>query len=349
MIIACILVPLFMLFYYHFSGLVANIALMLNMLILFAVMRAFNAAFTLTGFAGLALTVGMAVDNNILVFERLREELDRGATLRMAIRNAFHRAGTTIIDCNLTHLIAATVLYWIGSDQIKGFAITLWIGVVTSMFTSVFVARVIFDVAEKRQWLTKAKMLRLIGHTNIDFMGWFPYLPDGFHPDHGDGDRACRSTAGRGCSTSTSPAAFRCRRGSTRRKKSATSATRWRSQPEKVRLPDLAINDVWSKPEEQGLEFIINTSEPNMNVVKSRLTEVFGDKLAHNSVDFTAPVTIPDGEEGGPAGREAVRRQAGGVRQDRKGQAGQGGKAAGGHCRSLRRRLAIDAHASRSR
>ena len=65
----------------------------------------------------------------------MREELDRGATLRMAIRNAFHRAGTTIIDCNLTHLIAATVLYWIGSDQIKGFAITLWIGVVTSMYT----------------------------------------------------------------------------------------------------------------------------------------------------------------------------------------------------------------------
>ena len=92
----------------------------------------------------------------------------------MAIRNAFHRAGTTIIDCNLTHLIAATVLWYLGSDQLKGFAITLGVGVVTSMFTSVFVARVIFDVAEKRQWLTKAKMLRLIGHTHIDFMRWFP-------------------------------------------------------------------------------------------------------------------------------------------------------------------------------
>ena len=93
----------------------------------------------------------------------------------MAIRNAFHRAGTTIIDCNLTHLIAATVLWFLGSDQLKGFAVTLWIGVVTSMYTSVFVAHVIFDVAEKRQWITKSKMLRLIGHTNIDFMGWFPY------------------------------------------------------------------------------------------------------------------------------------------------------------------------------
>ena len=111
MIIASILVPLFMLWYYRFSGVVANIALVLNMLMLFAIMLAFKAAFTLTGFAGLALTVGMAVDNNVLVYERLREELERGATLRMAIRNAFHRAGATIIDCNLTHLIAATVLY----------------------------------------------------------------------------------------------------------------------------------------------------------------------------------------------------------------------------------------------
>ena len=108
MLIAVILVPLFMLWYYRFAGIVANIVLVLNMLMLVAIMLTIKAAFTLTGFAGLALTVGMAVDNNVLVFERLREEMDRGATLRMAIRNAFQRAGTTIIDCNLTHLIAAT-------------------------------------------------------------------------------------------------------------------------------------------------------------------------------------------------------------------------------------------------
>ena len=178
-----------MLWYYRFSGVVANIALVLNMLMLFAVMLTIKAAFTLTGFAGLALTVGMAVDNNVLVFERLREELDRGATLRMAIRNAFHRAGATIIDCNLTHMIAATVLYMIGTDQVKGFAVTLWLGVATSMYTSVFVARVIFDIAEKRQWITKVKMLRLIGHTNIDFMGWFPYCLTASILDYGDGHR----------------------------------------------------------------------------------------------------------------------------------------------------------------
>ena len=125
------------------------------MLMLLAIMLTIKAAFTLTGFAGLALTVGMAVDNNVLVFERLREELERGATLRMAIRNAFHRASATIIDCNLTHLIAATVLYMVGSDQVRGFAVTLWLGVAISMYTSVFVARVIFEIADKRQWITK--------------------------------------------------------------------------------------------------------------------------------------------------------------------------------------------------
>ena len=288
-----------MLLYYRFSGMVANIALLLNMLILFAVMLAFKAAFTLTGFAGLALTVGMAVDNNILVFERLREELDRGATLRMAIRNAFHRAGTTIIDCNLTHLIAATVLYWIGSDQIKGFAITLWIGVVTSMYTSVFVARVIFDVAEKRQWITKAKMLRLIGHTNIDFMRWFPTcltasilitvmaIVLSFY--RGTGLFDIDFTGG---------VSVQARFNTPQKVGDVRDALE--KQPEKLRLPDLAINDVWSKPEEQGLEFIINTSESKMDVVKSQLTEVFGNKLAHNSVDFTAPVTIRTAKKEAP-------------------------------------------------
>ena len=144
-------------------------------MMLFAIMLTIKAAFTLTGFAGLALTVGMAVDNNVLVYERLREELERGATLRMAIRNAFQRASTTIIDANLTTLIAATVLYVLGTDQVKGFAVTLWLGVAISIYTSVFVARVIFDIAEKRQWITQVKMLRVIGHTNIDFMGWFRY------------------------------------------------------------------------------------------------------------------------------------------------------------------------------
>ena len=92
----------------------------------------------------------------------------------MAIRNAFHRVSVVIVDANLTHLIAATVLFAVGTEQVKGFAITFWLGAVLSMWTSMFVARVVFDIAERKQWLTKLKMLHVIGDTHIDFMAWFP-------------------------------------------------------------------------------------------------------------------------------------------------------------------------------
>ena len=156
MIVSAVLVILFMVVYYRFSGMIAVIALVLNMLGIVAVMITFKAAFTLTGFAALALTVGMAVDNNVLVYERMREEIAKGAALRMAIRNAFNRAGTTIIDCNMTHVIVAIVLWAMGSDQIKGFAITLFLGVVFSMFTAVFVSHVLFDIAERHHWIDQA-------------------------------------------------------------------------------------------------------------------------------------------------------------------------------------------------
>ena len=174
MFISAILVPLFMLMYYRFAGMVANICLIINMVVLVAVMLAVNAAFTLTGLAGLALAVGMAVDNNVLLYERMREELHRGATIRMAIRNAFHRVGVVIVDANLTHIIAATVLFVLGSDQVKGFAITFLLGAVLSLWTSLFVARWVFEISEKKQWLTKLKMMHVIGDTHIDFMAWFP-------------------------------------------------------------------------------------------------------------------------------------------------------------------------------
>ena len=127
----------------------ANLALVLNMLMLVAIMIVVKAAFTLPGLAGLALTVGMAVDNNVLIYERLREELHRGAALRMAIRNAFHRAGVVIVDANITHLIAATVLFVVGTEQVKGFAITFFLGAVLSIWATMFVARVMFEVAER--------------------------------------------------------------------------------------------------------------------------------------------------------------------------------------------------------
>ncbi|WP_197527327.1 protein translocase subunit SecD [Pirellulimonas nuda] len=164
-------VLVFMLFYYRFAGLVACLALAMNLLIVLGVMVLIKAAFTLPGLAGLVLTVGMSVDANVLIFERIREELSRGASLRMAIRNGFGRATTTIVDSNLTTLITGAVLYAIGTDQVKGFAVTLVIGILASMFTAIFCSRLVFDIAERRRWIKDLKFSRIIGDTNIDFLG----------------------------------------------------------------------------------------------------------------------------------------------------------------------------------
>ncbi len=161
----------FMVTYYRFAGVVASFALIINLLLTVAAMMLIKAPFTLTGVAGLALTLGMAVDANVLIYERLREELERGATLRMAIRNGFSRAMTAIIDSNLTTLITAVVLYIVGTDQIKGFAVTLTIGLLVSLFTSIFCSRVVLDVVERQRWITTLRMMKFVGITNIDFLG----------------------------------------------------------------------------------------------------------------------------------------------------------------------------------
>lgn len=164
-------VLVFILIWYRFAGVVACLALTVNLLLILALMMTFNAAVTLPGLAGLVLTVGMSVDANVLIFERLREELNRGAALRMAIRNGFSRATTTIVDANLTTLITALVLYAIGTDQIRGFAVTLILGILMSMFTAIFCARVVFDLFERKRRLKSLKMRRMVGETHIDFIG----------------------------------------------------------------------------------------------------------------------------------------------------------------------------------
>lgn len=135
--------------YYRFSGVLATIALVLNLAMILACMMLFRQPLTLAGLAGLVLSVGMSIDANVLVFERIREETQRKATPRMAIRNGFDRAWTTIFDSNLTTLISALVLYYVGTEQIKGFAITLIIGLAISMFTAVFFAHKLFEIAER--------------------------------------------------------------------------------------------------------------------------------------------------------------------------------------------------------
>ena len=140
------LVCLFMLVYYRLSGLIANVALGLNLLVLMAVMAGFHATLTLPGIAGIALTVGMAVDTNILIFERIREELRSGKTVRAAIGAGFTRAFKTVVDTHVTVLVSGLILYQFGTGPVKGFAVSLMIGIVASLFTAVFFTRLLFDL-----------------------------------------------------------------------------------------------------------------------------------------------------------------------------------------------------------
>jgi len=141
----------FMLFYYRMSGLIADVALGLNLLILFACMAAFGATLTLPGLAGIALTVGMAVDTNILIFERIREELKLGKTPRSAIEAGFTRALRTIIDTHLTVMVTAAILYNFGTGSVKGFAVSLFVGLAASLFTAYFFTRLLFDLVFVRR------------------------------------------------------------------------------------------------------------------------------------------------------------------------------------------------------
>ncbi|MDK2878818.1 MAG: preprotein translocase subunit SecD [Thermoanaerobacteraceae bacterium] len=141
--IGVIVVLLFMLFYYRIPGLVADFALLVYVMLVLIIFTAIGATLTLPGIAGFILSIGMAVDANVLIFERLKEELRNGKTLRAAIDAGFHRALNTIIDSNVTTIIAGVVLLYFGSGPIKGFAVTLIIGILTSMFTAITVTRVI--------------------------------------------------------------------------------------------------------------------------------------------------------------------------------------------------------------
>ena len=140
-----LLVIIFIPIYYKLSGVVAVTALMLNLVLLLGALAYFGAALTLPGIAGMLLTVGMAIDANVLIFERIREEVRVGKTVRAAIDAGYAKALSTIVDANITTFIAAVVLFQFGTGPIKGFAITLCIGIAASMFTAVFVSRAIFD------------------------------------------------------------------------------------------------------------------------------------------------------------------------------------------------------------
>ena len=148
-LIGLAIVFVFMLVYYRFSGVIANFALVWNIILILAVLASLGATLTLPGIAGLILTVGMCIDSNVIIFERIREELRKGKTPKSAIEAGYNRAITTIIDANLTTVIAALVLYQFGTGPIKGFATVLFWGILISMFTAVYVTRTIFYTITK--------------------------------------------------------------------------------------------------------------------------------------------------------------------------------------------------------
>jgi SecD/SecF fusion protein len=138
-------VAFFMIFFYRTAGLVANLALLLNILFIFGILAAFGAVLTLPGIAGIVLTIGMAVDANVLIFERIREELNSGKTLKAAIDGGYAKALSAIADANITTFFVGVILFSFGVGPIQGFAVTLMAGILSSLFTAIVVTRLVFD------------------------------------------------------------------------------------------------------------------------------------------------------------------------------------------------------------
>jgi len=171
-LIGVALVAGFMLVYYLLAGVVANVALMLNIVILLGVMCSIGTTLTLPGIAGVVLTIGMAVDANVLIYERIREELAAGKSIRGAIAAGYDKAFGTIFDSNLTTLISSVILIFMGTGPVKGFGVTLTIGVTVSMFTALVVTRLVFDWMLAKDMIKSLPMLHIIRGAKIDFMRW---------------------------------------------------------------------------------------------------------------------------------------------------------------------------------
>lgn len=289
-LISMIATVIFMLIYYRFSGIMACFALVLNLILLLASMIVIKGAFTLPGLAGMVLTIGMAVDANVLIYERMREELQRGAALRMAIRNGFDRAFSAIFDSNLTTLITAAVLYVIGTDQVKGFAVTLFLGIAISMFTAIFCVRVLFEIAERRGWIRELKMMQMVGETNIDFVKIAPACIVISLVVIGVGLAAVAARAARGDLLDidfTGGVSVQLLFDD----KQPQDIAEVRKKVSDA-LPDVAVSDVQVSGEASGTRYLINTSERDLPKVEGKLKELFGDKLVYNRMTVESAAAI---------------------------------------------------------
>ena len=171
-IIGAVFIILFLCIYYLGAGVVANATFILNIFLVVGTLAILNAALTLPGIAGLVLMIGMAVDANVLIFERIREEKNKGKAIRLAVKNGYERAFTTIVDSNLTTLITALILYAVGTGPVKGFAIVLIAGLLINMFTAVFVTRVIFEIFLGIGVMRSFSMLQIFRNPKTTFVSY---------------------------------------------------------------------------------------------------------------------------------------------------------------------------------
>jgi SecD/SecF fusion protein len=169
-ILGAFLVVVFMVIYYRVSGIIANFALLLNLILMAGALSLFGATLTLPGIAGIVLSIGMAVDSNVLIFERMREELAAGKPVYAGVASGYDKALWTIIDAHVTTLITALALFLFGTGPIKGFAVTLSIGVVFNLFTALYGTRVVYDYLHFKRLLKALRFLHILGHTRIDFI-----------------------------------------------------------------------------------------------------------------------------------------------------------------------------------
>ncbi len=290
----------FMVIYYRFAGFVASVALFANLLLTVAFMVLVKATFTLPGIAGLVLTVGMAVDANVLIYERIREERERGSNLLMAIRNGYDRAFATIIDTHLTSIFTAIVLYAVGNDQLKGFGVSLTAGLVISLFTSLYMTRLLFDLWLARGWLKTLRMMKFLTKPSIDFMAirnyWFAAT-------------VILSLLG---------IALVWFRGSDALNIDFTGGTAYSiefKEPHEIgavrdrigeKLPDVTVDEVYGREEEAGKRFTFRTTLRDAagrfdpKEVRQRVADTFGEELVWVRAEPGEVEKVPPAREGDP-------------------------------------------------
>ncbi|MFO0910182.1 MAG: protein translocase subunit SecD [Isosphaeraceae bacterium] len=293
--VSMLVVPIFMVVYYRFAGVVAVVALVLNMILLIGSMAFMQSTFSLPGLAGLALTIGMAVDANVLVFERMREEKERRASLPQQIRNGFNRAWVTIFDSHVTNLLSALVLYWVGTEEVKGFALTMIIGMLWNLFTAVYVSRVIFEFWLSKGWLKELRMLKMLNNPNFDFVG----------PRH-----YCMAVSlvlivlgliafwarGKGMYnidfTGGTLVTIRLDESDPKIKGLSDSQRAGFVRDKASVLPDVTVESLKVTSDQTLTRFNIRTTDPKPDDVKTKIVEAFGPSLAKVKLTFSEPKPI---------------------------------------------------------